>query len=387
MKLHHITRKAFSGVLKKPPKAEFVEDCCGLLFPKGQIVFRPLPQTGVVSTLRGDIPLVSPDWTTQDYLGTIGVRLNIHRMNYAIAPGLYAIGQPTPASPVFVTANYKLSFDTLRHALRGVEGWILVLDTSGINVWCAAGKGSFGTSELVGRIASTGLSEIVNHRTLIVPQLGAPGLEAHVVCQRSGFTVVFGPVQARDLPAFLEAGSQATPAMRRITFPLRDRFIISLMEFVLALKAGLVFTLLILAGTLISHFPNPLAALGWFAALGGTLWAAVFTGTVLHAILLPVLPGRAFSVRGGFLGLAVASTISISGNVTGTFPHSLPAFLSLALSFTGVSAYLALNFTGATTFTSHTGVKKEVGWAVPIIQAMFALAVLFLILNVARTGG
>jgi len=119
-------------------------------------------------------------------------------MNYRVDPGLYAIGEPTEESPVFVTANYKLSFDLLRRAVSSIHGWILVLDTLGINVWCAAGKGTFGTDELVDRIQSSGLADVVSHRKLIVPQLGAPGIAAHEVKRRSGFQVIYGPVRAED---------------------------------------------------------------------------------------------------------------------------------------------------------------------------------------------
>ena len=79
----------------------------------------------------------------RDYCGTIGARLGLNRSTYLITPGLYCTGQPTPASPVVVTANYKLSFDALRKELSGESVWILVLDTRGINIWCAAGKGTF----------------------------------------------------------------------------------------------------------------------------------------------------------------------------------------------------------------------------------------------------
>ena len=82
-------------------------------------------------------------------------------------------------------------------ALAGVDAWILVLDTKGINVWCAAGKGTFGTGELVHRIGSVGLAGIVSHRKIIVPQLGAPGVSWPEVLRRSGFTVEYGPVRAR----------------------------------------------------------------------------------------------------------------------------------------------------------------------------------------------
>lgn len=69
-------------------------------------------------------------------------------MGYTIDPGLYALGNPDESSPVLVTANYKLTFDRLRQSLPKLDAWVLVLDTKGINVWCAAGKGTFGTGEV-----------------------------------------------------------------------------------------------------------------------------------------------------------------------------------------------------------------------------------------------
>ena len=92
-------------------------------------------------------------------------------MGHRVEPGLYSLGNPMPESPVFVTANYTFSFDALRSSLKGIDGYILVLDTQGVNVWCAAGKGTFGTDELVFRITATRLHEVVKHRVVILPQL------------------------------------------------------------------------------------------------------------------------------------------------------------------------------------------------------------------------
>ncbi len=72
-------------------------------------------------------------------------RWGVNRGGHRVEPGLYRLGSPGPDSPVFASANYTLSFDALRAALGGVDAYILVLDTKGINVWCAAGKGTFGT--------------------------------------------------------------------------------------------------------------------------------------------------------------------------------------------------------------------------------------------------
>jgi CO dehydrogenase/acetyl-CoA synthase gamma subunit (corrinoid Fe-S protein) len=117
--------------------------------------------------------------TLGDRLDHVKARWGYRRDRHRVDPGLYGLGEPGRSSPVFVTANYTLSFDALRSALVGRDAYLLVLDTAGINVWCAAGKGTFGTDELVRRIEAVGLHQVVDHRLLILPQLGAPGVAAH----------------------------------------------------------------------------------------------------------------------------------------------------------------------------------------------------------------
>lgn len=291
------------------------------------------------------------------WLARWGVRRGAHR----VGPGLYALGRPTSDSPVFVTANYTLSFDALRAALPGVDGYILVLDTQGINVWCAAGKGTFGTAEIVHRVAATGLAEVVAHRTLILPQLGAPGVSAHEVKRQSGFQVEYGPVRASDLPAYLKT-HQATPAMRRVEFDLWDRMVLIPVELVnLFLPAALTALVLwLLAG--------PLAAL---AAV-----AAVLAGSALFPILLPWLPTRQFSSKGFILGGLVAVIFALlawSGGADLPLWRRIGWALAYLLAMPPVTAFLALNFTGATTFTSKTGVRREMNAYIPAMAWTFGL--------------
>ena len=73
---------------------------------------------------------------------------------------------------MLVTANYKLSFDTLRFNLQDENLWLLVVDTRGINVWCGAGKGSFSADESALQVKRSNLDRIVTHRELIFPSLG-----------------------------------------------------------------------------------------------------------------------------------------------------------------------------------------------------------------------
>jgi len=323
--------------------------------------------TGSVSTPVGDIPKVTSVLTRQDQWGTVKARFGVGRMDYAIDPGLYALEKPDAQSPVLVTANYKMSFDYLRQALPGRNAWILVLDTKGINVWCAAGKGTFGTEELLKRIEVSGLKNVVSHRKIILPQLGAPGVAAHQIKQVSGFKVHYGPVRAVDVPAYLDAGLTATKTMRIVTFPLKDRAVLIPIELAAALKPLflMALALLVLSGLLgPSGFQINILNNGLFAVCA--LFSAVLGGVILNPLLLPYLPGRAFSVKGLFVGLVIALGLIYLRGMNLYVWHGRTEALSWLLIIPAISAYLAMNFTGASTYTSLSGVKKEMRFALPL---------------------
>jgi hypothetical protein len=322
---------------------------------------------GSLQTPIGDIPKISSNLSRSDHWGSIKARWGVGRMHYTVDPGLYALGEPNDQSPVLVTANYKMSFDRLREALSNRHAWILVLDTKGINVWCAAGKGTFGTDELVRRIEFSQLNRVVSHRELILPQLAGPGVAAYKVKKRIGFKVIFGPIQATDLPAFLDTGMKATPEMRRKTFTIYERVILIPVELVSALKWSLlILPVFFLLGGLgaASGFWKGVLNEGFFAVLN--LLGALLAGAVLTPILLPWLPGRAFSQKGLIMGLIITLFIALFGafylNIRQNYMNIIAwFFLTPAL-----SAYLAMNFTGASTYTSLSGVRKEMRWAVPL---------------------
>lgn len=169
--------------------------------------------------------------SAHDILGGWSARWGVNRMDYKVTPGLYKIGTPEETSSVLVTANYKLTFDHVRKELTGLNVWLLVLDTKGVNVWCAAGKGTFGTGELIHRIESVNLSSIVNHGIVILPQLGAPGIASHEIKKATGFRVVYGPVYAKNIRKFLDNGQKANAEMRKVQFGLGERLKVMSMNY------------------------------------------------------------------------------------------------------------------------------------------------------------
>jgi acetyl-CoA decarbonylase/synthase complex subunit gamma len=317
----------------------------------------------------------------QDVLGAIRVRLSIGRMSYTVEPGLYAVGNPNNESPVLVSANYKLSFDFLRKELGGLDVWILVLDTKGVNVWCAAGKGTFGTEELVGRIRSVNLDNIVFHRRIILPQLSAPGVAAHIVKKESGFSVVYGPVRAEDIKAFMQAGMKASPEMRLVRFDLVDRMAVIPVELVQWFKWTLLLALVVLGLSGIGsggYDCSLVFARGMLAAL--MVMVAYLAGGIVTPILLPWLPGRAFSLKGLWVGLILWALLGF-----------IPAFrMSARLDQAGillivcsVTSFMAMNYTGTSTFTSQSGVKKEMRIFIPLqIAALVAGVCLWIVAGI-----
>jgi len=329
---------------------------------------------GAVKTSIGNIPRISTAMQFADRFGALKVRLGIGRMNYSIRPGLYAVGSPTSESYVFVTANYKMSFDRLRTQLAKRNCWIMVLDTKGINVWCAAGKGTFGTDELIHRINSTGLKEIVTHRKLILPQLGAPGVKAHEVKKQTGFKVIYGPIRADDLNVFVDNHMKATPSMRRVQFGFRDRTILIPVEFMVSAKYIIFimacFFLLSGLGSGIYSIDRALA-IGLKSAL--LILSGYIAGTVLVPALLPCLPGRSFSAKGAWAGLLAFLIFSGYDWLRPGFFENPVGQIAWLLIILTMASFIGMNFTGASTYTSMSGVRREMRFAVRI-QAVCILA-------------
>ena len=364
------------------------EPCCGApAEPEGSEEERPGYSVwhfveGFRETPAGLVPRVKTVWERQDWTGAFltrtgisaaGYRARWDRSAYKVAPGLYCVGEPDADAPVVVTANYKLTFDHVRRALSGVAAWILVLETWGVNVWCAAGKGTFGTEEVLRRVKATGLDKVVNHRELIVPQFGAVGVAAHKVVKGCGFRVLYGPVQARDLKEFFRVGKKTDTAMRRVTFDFWERAVLTPVEVsnLIRLKLLLVLAgLFIVSGIAPSIFEFGDAWTRGLAALAA-LAAGVLAGAVAVPILLPWIPGRSFYLKGAILGILAGAGAAVcfwnwAGGLGG---------VSMVLAAAAVSSWMAMNFTGCTPYTSPSGVEKEMRRGIPLQIAAAVVAV------------
>jgi len=304
-------------------------------------------------------------------------------MRWRVEPGLYALGRPGGEDPVLVTGNYRLGFDILRRDLAGVHCWILVLETNGISVSCAADAGLFGAEEIVSRVQKARLAEVVGHRVLVLPQPAAARVDAALVARHTGFEVRTGPLRSGDIPAYFARGLQATPEMREVRFALRDRLVLVPMEVTrsLARFPAFAFVAILFAGL----GPGGVT-LGRAWAGSGTLLAlglgAILSGSVLVPLLPPLVPPRAFSFRGWVLGAAVTAVLLHGlGLAAGKDPFLLVACW---LFFPAASAGMALSFADATPFTA---LRAEHRAALPVFAVAAAMALAALTLSKLRLWG
>jgi 2-polyprenyl-3-methyl-5-hydroxy-6-metoxy-1,4-benzoquinol methylase len=266
-----------------------------------------------------------------------------------VRPGLYAIGSPDRASPVLVTGNFDLTVRRLVQAIDGaVDAWILVADSAGINVWCAAGGGYFTAEKVIAAVKSSHLDQVVDHHALVLPQLCANGVDGWRIRREIGWGVHWGPAKAVDIPAYLANHRKKTDAMRWVRFPAKDR-----MEMV-TVTLGF-YALLILVPVAIFW-----RALFWPIAIS-LLGLSYFYGLVM-----PWLPGR-----DGLAKSVPLTVIALTGLLVYTRlfdPMAAPHMFNWALGLTGLSVFSAAELQGMS--PRMRGEQANWGWEAVIAAGL-----------------
>ncbi|MFQ6007662.1 MAG: HgcAB-like fusion protein [Candidatus Zixiibacteriota bacterium] len=137
--------------------------------------------------------------------------------------GLRRLGNPERHSPVLITCNYHLTVERVKRSLTGIDCYLLVANSRGINVWCAATGGHFASHDVISVLKTSGIEKLVDHRNVILPQLAAAGIEAKVIQKKTGWKVIWGPTYAKDIPAFIRNELEKTARMREVKFTLVQR--------------------------------------------------------------------------------------------------------------------------------------------------------------------
>jgi hypothetical protein len=261
-----------------------------------------------------------------------------------VAVGLYALGRPGSASPVLVTGNFRLTFDRVRCDLVGRDGWIIVVDTHGLDVGSAAAGGLLGAAEVAQAIDTTRIAELVDHRDCVVPWgAGAP---AEVGLKASGFRFIVGPRRSSDLVAFLDGGMTLTPGMQSASFTFLERVALTPGELSRGLKLfpAFAFTALLYAGL----GPGG-AALGRAMSEGWQLLALGVASIVCGCIVVPALPPskprEPYWVVGWVLGAAATVALLFGARIMrGQTWYMLVACCAF---FPAAAGFFALRFASA----------------------------------------
>ncbi|MHA2027273.1 MAG: methyltransferase domain-containing protein [Candidatus Thorarchaeota archaeon] len=310
-----------------------------------------------------------------------------------IKPGLYLSGAPTQESPVVVTANYELTYYTVMRALakENIDAWVLVCDTNGINVWCAARGVHFDSDDVIQMIQLTGLAKSVNHRELILPQLAAAGMDPSYIRKRTGFSVRYGPVRIQDLSEWLEL-EKPRPKPRKmatVTFNLRERMeqTVAHVPFLFAVMLGKPIAAILGVITLINVLASmapPIFAVTYPLSLQILLFISQFifaliANALVLGLLFPVLPskGNSFWRRG--LGLAAITLpigflimISIGTQWTTQITWIVIQFI-LAISLT-------MDWSGMTSISDPKVIRREFPYLVLTLKVGAVILISFNIL-------
>jgi hypothetical protein len=292
--------------------------------------------------------VLSPDrlkgW--REALGGIYSYLTLVFRAVPISPGLYRFGNPTEDSPVLVTANYLLTFTSIKKHLKGCDCYLVVIDTRGINVWCSAGEGNFSAEEIRNSLQATRIGDIVRTRKLILPKLSANGVRYRDVKRLTGWDAVFGPVYARDIPEYMRNGFVNSEQMKRVRFALIDR-----------LRVGLPFALFI--GVLF------LVPLVFFHHLYSPMIPAIaFMAGVVFPAAFYVLPTSQFFKKAVVLGLIGAAGAILFLMNAGVPPKEM---VQWALIIVGITTFVAMDFSGMSPVSNYSRIKEEFVVVVPLL--------------------
>ncbi|MFX0137377.1 MAG: methyltransferase domain-containing protein [Candidatus Hodarchaeota archaeon] len=294
-------------------------------------------------------------------------QMNIYRCIFTgqidhvpIEPGIYQSGNPDENSPIIVTANYIYTYIRLMRAIKGIDAWVLCVDSKGINVWCAARGNNFGNKQLIEAVEATDIAKITNKKTLILPQLSAGGIAAPLIKSEAPdfpFNILYGPIWAKYLPKFLKerpAHKSDKMKLARFTGSHRLRAGITHTTFLfrkifLLPTIALFLLLIVLALTGILRIDKL-----WIV---GEFWLWVVITNALITGLFPITRfTRKFLIKGLIFGLINALLFCV---VSWLLKSSiLVILLSIGLNF-WLAFFSTMSFRGYTMATSPREIQDE----------------------------
>jgi acetyl-CoA decarbonylase/synthase, CODH/ACS complex subunit gamma len=152
---------------------------------------------------------ILPSFNAAQLATLLTLRLNLYtdpQKPIQVEPKLYAIGDPKPNSPVFVTTNFSLTFFVVSAEIEnsGMSSWLLVPECEGMSVLTAWAAGKF-SGATIGKFAkSIGLDDRVAAREIVIPGYVSQ-ISGELEENLPGWHVLVGPQDAADIESFVKA--------------------------------------------------------------------------------------------------------------------------------------------------------------------------------------
>jgi len=300
-----------------------------------------------------------------------------------IEPGLYKSGNPNRNSPIIVTANYEYTYIKVMRDLKGLDAWVLCVDSDGINVWCAARGDDFGNNQLFEAVETTNITTITDTRTLILPQLSAGGVSIPQLPKKSEgfpFKITFGPVWSKHLPQFIkEKPGRKSDKMKIAKFSLSHRIRAGITHTTFLFRK--IFLLPLLALALIILGFNVLLGLNWYNKLYwiGEIFLWIIVANIIISLLFPISEfTRRFIVKGVFFG---ALNVIILSTLTWILHNSIIFILLNVCFYFWIAFFSTMSFSGDTMYTNPREIQGEYPIFVRINKILIIISLVFLVIG------
>ncbi len=134
-------------------------------------------------------------------------RFNIYsdpRRPMTVEEKVYEVSTPDEHSPLLITTNYALDFFIVSGAIEeaNIPAYLCIKDTGGIGVMAAWTSGKFNGEAIADFFKKYGIENKVKHRKLIIPGV-ARKLKDELEEELPDWDIIFGPLEASDIPKFL----------------------------------------------------------------------------------------------------------------------------------------------------------------------------------------
>jgi ubiquinone/menaquinone biosynthesis C-methylase UbiE len=298
-----------------------------------------------------------------------------------IEPGIYQSGNPDSNSPLIVTANYQFTFIKVMRDIKNIDAWVLVVDSNGINVWCAARGPDFGNLQLLEAVEATDIKNKTSKKTMILPQLSAGGVstpELPKKTEKFPFNVVFGPVWSKDLPDYIQNRPGKKPDhMKLAKFTISHRLRGFITHTTFLIRKIFIYPLIALTLLfLILMLFNPSLNLFWV----GEIAMMIIVTNFLIAVFFPLFTfTRRFILKGTFFGI---TNNIILGGVLFLLHNSIFHVLWNSSFIFWVSFFSTMSFSGYSMATSPREIQAEYPLFSLINKILLGISVITLIIGI-----